>query len=110
MLKSQELTNNLFSNIFAILEKFSTFFGTESILKGLPLTSKAASGFCVQVYWYLIEENILDMMTGATARHDMVTEATARHDMATGATARHDMVTGATARHDMVTGVHEEVT
>ena len=30
----------------------STSFGTESILKGLPLTSRAASGYFDQIVWF----------------------------------------------------------
>ena len=40
----------------AINEQFS-FFGKQSILKGLRLTSKAASGRFREVVWYWIKEN-----------------------------------------------------
>ena len=35
-----------------------TFFGTKSFLKGLPLTSKTASGFIDQIVWYWIKGNV----------------------------------------------------
>ena len=35
-----------------------TLFGTESFLKGLPLTSKAASGYIGQIVWCWIKRNI----------------------------------------------------
>ena len=36
----------------------SSFFGTESNLKGLPLTSKAASGYLRQSVWYWTERSV----------------------------------------------------
>ena len=38
--------------------EMSTFFGTESILKGLVFTSKAAFGYFGQLIWYWIKGNI----------------------------------------------------
>ena len=39
-------------------KEHSDFFGTESNLKGLPLTSKAASGYFGQSVWNWIKGNV----------------------------------------------------
>ena len=74
--KEVKSDNSQFPIILAIVKNFSLkcvilenklksqqgtvqlFFGTESTLKGSPLTSKAASGYFGQSVWYWIKGNV----------------------------------------------------
>ena len=59
-------SENIFSELYFFGQRIEQptmnsppFFGTESFLKGLPLTSKAARGYFGQIVWYWIKGNIV---------------------------------------------------